>query len=318
MSDLRILGVFSMKKRSRPEGAVLWLVAVLICVISSQTTALWSGGQEAAVVPEVETVKYWKDVNGEPLPFVDESGMLDFLRSAHVLSMKSVPLGVTNPRQIVLEKDGIKARAIFRDVDIYKRQYRDPDNRARFHFRDYCVFECAAYELSRLLGLSSVPPVVRRKVHGKTGTVQIWMEGTMMELDRQKEELVPQGLDLWRWNMQHQIMWIFDSLISNEDRNQGNILIDKEWNIWMVDHTRAFRLHTEMDKLDKVLYCDRSLWAKLNSLTKKELVENLSDYLRPNEITAILKRRDIIVKHLQKRIDKEGESSVFFTLPRLK
>jgi len=40
-------------------------------------------------------------------------------------------------------------------------------------------------------------------------------------------------------------MWVvrlFDQLIYNTDRNLGNLLIDKSWRLWMIDHTRAFKV----------------------------------------------------------------------------
>ena len=43
-------------------------------------------------------------------------------------------------------------------------------------------------------------------------------------------------------------MWVvrlFDQLIFNTDRNLGNLLIDKSWRLWMIDHTRAFKTFTE-------------------------------------------------------------------------
>ena len=36
-------------------------------------------------------------------------------------------------------------------------------------------------------------------------------------------------------------MRVFDELIANTDRNQGNMLIDKQWKLWLIDHTRGFR-----------------------------------------------------------------------------
>jgi hypothetical protein len=33
-------------------------------------------------------------------------------------------------------------------------------------------------------------------------------------------------------------MRAFDQLIYNTDRNLGNLLIDGDWRIWMIDHTR--------------------------------------------------------------------------------
>ena len=38
-------------------------------------------------------------------------------------------------------------------------------------------------------------------------------------------------------------MRVFDELIANTDRNLGNMLIDRQWKLWLIDHSRAFRLH---------------------------------------------------------------------------
>ena len=46
-------------------------------------------------------------------------------------------------------------------------------------------------------------------------------------------------------------MWVvrlFDQLIYNTDRNLGNLLIDKDWRLWMIDHTRAFKTFTEPEE----------------------------------------------------------------------
>ena len=47
---------------------------------------------------------------------------------------------------------------------------------------------------------------------------------------------------------QIQIMRVFDELIQNRDRNQGNILWTNDWTMWLIDHTRAFRLGKELLK----------------------------------------------------------------------
>ena len=43
------------------------------------------------------------------------------------------------------------------------------------------------------------------------------------------------------------MMQLFDQLISNVDRNQGNIVYTKDWRLWLIDHTRAFRKNTELE-----------------------------------------------------------------------
>ena len=42
------------------------------------------------------------------------------------------------------------------------------------------------------------------------------------------------------------MMYLFDELISNIDRNQGNIVYTKDWRLWLIDHTRAFRKNSTL------------------------------------------------------------------------
>ena len=40
-----------------------------------------------------------------------------------------------------------------------------------------------AHELGQLLGIGRVPPTVGRRLEGVTGTLQIWVEETMPEIE---------------------------------------------------------------------------------------------------------------------------------------
>ena len=42
------------------------------------------------------------------------------------------------------------------------------------------------------------------------------------------------------WNDQVIRMKMFDNLICNRDRNMGNLLVDASWNLYLIDHNRAF------------------------------------------------------------------------------
>ena len=35
-------------------------------------------------------------------------------------------------------------------------------------------------------------------------------------------------------------MKMFDLLIANIDRNQGNLIYDSDWHLFLIDHSRAF------------------------------------------------------------------------------
>ena len=48
------------------------------------------------------------------------------------------------------------------------------------------------------------------------------------------------GRTLSALSLQLQVVRVFDELIQNRDRNQGNILWTSDWKMWLIDHTRAF------------------------------------------------------------------------------
>ena len=252
----------------------------------------------------------WLDPEGKPLPFTSDEEVMEFLRTARVIRFKEVPEGVTHPRKALLEKDGVRMHAIFRDVNMAKSRQRMKSGAVVMNFRDSYIFEPAAYELSRLLGLDNVPPVILRKLRGKRGSLQAWLEHAMTEKSRASGNIPAPDTMLWnrhRWNMR-----VFDNLIYNTDRNQGNILYDGDWRVWLIDHTRAFRLEKELRNPELIVQCGRKLWEKLKSLDRETVRARLKKFLRSSQIKALMRRRDKLVQHIQKLIDKNGESKVLF------
>ncbi|MEE8460911.1 MAG: hypothetical protein V3S50_02160, partial [Acidobacteriota bacterium] len=118
----------------------------------------------------------------------------------------------------------------------------------------------------------------------------------------------------WRWIMQRQNIYIFDNLIYNEDRNLGNILIEPDWKLWMIDHTRAFRRWKELVNPDMVQFAERSLWEKLQALDETEVRTKLKNFINPAEMNGLIERTGLLVDHIQKLIDDRGEKAVLFTL----
>ncbi len=256
----------------------------------------------------------WLDVNYEPLPFQDHATIQEWLRSANVISREKVERGVAEVEKLVLEHEGIQFHAAFRSVDVTVRKAAPRGvGRSTKKYRDAAIFESAAYELSELLGIGRVPPVVERRVGTENGTVQIWMEGTHPEVVLiQGDQLRPP--DRLRWNQQKQIMFVFDNLICNSDRNQGNLLIDRGWNIWFIDHTRAFKRSSKLIYLDKLTACERNLWTSLREVDDETLRLRLEPYLESQEITKLLTRRRTLIRRIQSLIDKHGEETVLFDL----
>jgi hypothetical protein len=299
-----------MFKRRRFLAMLLGGAFVLAPALAAQGTGTAAAaGSKAEAGPRPGT--RWTDPDGKPLPFASEQELIDFLATAEVKSEQALSGGVTFPRKILLEKDGVRANAVFRDIN--EDSTNSPSfggGRDALFFRDSYIYEPAAYKLSRMLGLDNVPPATLRKVKGKNGSVQIWVENSMTQKSMNKQGLKPP--DATRWNKQLQMMNTFDALIYNTDRNSGNLLITPDWKLWMIDHTRAFRRNPGLQRPDAIKQCERGVYLKLKGLDEKAAAAALKEDLSPYELDALFKRRALLVEHLDKLIAEHGESEVLY------
>lgn len=246
--------------------------------------------------------------DGSPQPFRGDNQILTLLREAEVGRLSEVGSGKTKPRRAEMTHGDITFRAIFRTVAVGGEFKRGVANRVNDHFG----YEVAAYHLSRLLGLYRVPPVVMRDHGGKRGSFQLWIEKGMTETIRvEKGVAIP---DQDRFYLQDQSMRVFDCLIQNLDRNQGNILFDDKWNLWYIDHTRAFDRNPRLRDLKNIHRCDRTFFQNLKQLSDDRIREVLAPFLAKSEIRSLLKRRVKLVRHLEKRIAEKGEKAVLYDL----
>jgi hypothetical protein len=249
--------------------------------------------------------------DGQPLPFRSDEEILRFLQEAEVVSLKRIPVGITRPQEALLEKDGVRARAAYRDFDETYERVRLSDGDFFMNLRDSYLHEAAAYQMARLLGLDSVPPAVARRHSGKMVTLQLWIENALVESERRAEGLQPEGAREFR--LQVQTMYLFDELIANVDRNEGNLLFDRDtWKLWMIDHTRGFQRTRDLRGVDKITWCRADLWERLRALQRAEVDRALARLVGRYEIDALFERRDKLVAHIQGLIDKYGESAVLF------
>ncbi len=271
-----------------------------------------SAGQPKAALAQPSVIPRWGSwlgVDGKPLPFENDQQVIEFLRTAQVVSQERVGLGVNAISKVLLKREGTQMHAAFRDVRIEEK--RELPSGTQVEFRDNCIFECAAYELSQLLGLNNVPPVVEREIGGVKGTLQMWIVGTITEEERKKKNLPLH--DELRLNRQWEVMRIFDNLIYNEDRNSNNILYDRNGKLWMIDHTRSFTKYEELPYPSAIRSCERTLWEKLQRLDPAVVKMRLGKYLRASEIDALIERKRELVEHIQEMIAEKGEGFVLFT-----
>lgn len=274
-----------------------------------QETTAASTGAGPADAPKTG----WRGPSGEALPFRSVDEVIEFLRAARVVSRKAVGSGITKPKKLLLEKDGVQMHAIFRSHNTEKPESMLKDGRRIRNYRDSYLLEVAAFRMAQMLDLDGVPPVVKRRVDGEEGSVQLWIENAMTETQRQERKITPPDQQRWTWQMQR--MRLFDLLIYNWDRHTDNILVDPQWNVWMIDHTRSFRREDDVPYVDQIILCERRFWERLQSLDEAAIRERLKDILNEPELRGLLRRREKLVRHLGGRIAEQGEARVLFSWP---
>lgn len=221
-----------------------------------------------------------------------------FLADAKIVRTRGVNIGVTGTLRATLTDGRVTHDASIQTIDEFKQVFQT-DRGTEFNFRDTWRYNVAAYRLDRLLDLGMVPVSVERRHNGKGGSFTWWVDDVLMDEGARLKKKIDSP-DAQRWNEQMWHVRLFDQLIYNVDRNLGNLLIDKAWRIWMIDHSRAFRMYDEPKTPGNIAKCDRAVFERLKALDKATLTSTMADYLTTREISTMLKRRDLIVQQLEK------------------
>jgi hypothetical protein len=217
----------------------------------------------------------------------------EYLRTAPVTKIEEVPIGITHPKRAFTQPGGLARSFAWKPLrpgmyNGYWESYRS---------------EIAAYELDKLLELKMVPVVVERRINGDTGAAVLWLEGV-----RSWEQILPLPKPP-TWGTRLVRMKMFDNLVGNSDRNKGNMLVDEAWNLYLIDHSRAF---VRDRKLPAPLQnIDRALWQRMQALDEATLDERLGKWLDRGQIRSILQRRDGLKKMIDALVAQNGDK-VFF------
>ena len=99
----------------------------------------------------------------------------------------------------------------------------------------------------------------------------------MMESERAEQGLRAPNSIAWRRQLQE--MYIFDDLIGNIDRNLGNLLIDGDWKLWLIDHSRAFQQGDEIKNAKRVLWVRTAFWEALKALDMEDVAADVEQAL---------------------------------------
>jgi len=265
--------------------------AVLLCVLAGSRALI---GQEASH-------KYTR------------AEMEKYLQEAKIVSIRDLNVGVTNSRKAKLSDGTLNHDAHVQTIDVFKSSFATARGN-ELNFKDTYKFNIAAYRLDKIMDLGMIPPSVDRKVEGKNSALTWWVDDTMMtEEERIKQSLQPPNPAAW--NQQMYVVRVFDQLIFNTDRNLGNLVIDKKWDAWMIDHTRAYSMTEKLPTLTSLPQCERKLLAGMRKLDESTLNDEMKPYLNKAEIKALLTRRDMIVKYFDEQVAAKGEKAVLYDLP---
>jgi hypothetical protein len=232
-----------------------------------------------------------------------------FLKDAVIEGTRAIDHGVTKPQQASLSdgkfKHDAQIQTINRELPPFIRDQKSFPNWDRFRYN------IAAYRLDRILGLNMVPVTVPRKFGKSEAAFTWWVDDVLMEeVARRKKEL--KAPDEEAFARQLELGKVFDELIINIDRNLGNLLITKTWNLVLIDHTRTFTPYPGIRNPDNLNRCSRQLLASMKALTKEKVTAAMKGELTEAEIDALLQRRDKIVAFFEKRAAEKGEDAVLF------
>lgn len=296
--------------QSRMEGLVIRLDTGML-------TSVYKGRASALVTEQGQSYVHYlgQTENAQPLPeqrdlAMELSGVSDaelehFMETAPVIAVEDIGTGVTKPKRVTQELDGMTNDAVFK----YEDTQPGLERRVRYDKRsdddsDRYVYDVAAYKLDRMIDLQLVPTAVLGTVEDQEGALSDWLNNTINERDRLEEKLPFNSY--CAQSEQYRLRFVFDILIHNDDRNLTNILWTRDdYMLRFIDHSLAFRSQARRPKqYRKVDLRVSDLFIQhLQSLTEESLTAQLRPYLHPKQIQAIIERRDLIVEEAVRTSD---------------
>jgi hypothetical protein len=173
-------------------------------------------------------------------------------------------------------------------------------------------YELAAYELSKVLGVDFIPPLVPKTVLKMKGSLQIFMAGCITENKRRQQKLDPP--DPKRFADALDEMNVFENLMYCPREDLGDILIQTAtWRVFRVDFMEAFDPVAELLPEAEPSRCSIRLYKSLSELNPKNIEVMLGRYLNPDEIKSLLERRIIVLDKLDRLIKAKGRDAVLFS-----
>ncbi len=239
---------------------------------------------------------------------------IDFLQHAKVTNSQPEKKGKSNASHLTLSDGKLTHDASFEPIDEKKAQGPGPGGGIELNFRDYWGYDIAGYRIAKLLGMDDmVPAYTERKWNGATGAISWRIPDVQFdEADRYSRKIAVPASVLDAWNKQMHKLRVLTQLFYDVDANLTNVLITKDWKIWRIDFTRAFRLQHDLKNPKDLVQCDREVLAKLRQLSYDQVFEATKPYLTKDEVKALIARRDKMVAYFDKLVAQKGESEVLY------
>jgi hypothetical protein len=224
----------------------------------------------------------------------------EYLKTAVVVRMEDIGVGVTKPKHAYLAPGGPIGEMAWKVL---------PADGFKGGYHESYKSEIAGYEMDKLLQLDMVPPKVERKVNGTVGVAIMWAVNTKSFKDLGGQPKVPPRY-LEMWNRQMIRAKMFHDFIGETDPNLGNWLVDPEWDLILIDNSRAFS--TDKDLVHELTRVNRELWDRMKALTTEQVTAAVGPWLDAKQIRAIFDRRDAMQRVIDNLVKKnKGEAAVF-------
>ena len=274
-----------MRIRSSP---ILAAVALLVWMLPAGIVAdAPRVARQQSIAPAAVSARVWEGRSAD---------YETYLRTAEIDHFDDVPVGVTHPKRAYFKPGGMVASVAWKVL---------PPGRPSGYWESY-KSEIAAYELDKLLGMGMVPVAVEKRWKGETAAAILWLSPI-----HPWKEMEPRPKPA-KWVRQVARMKMFDNFICNKDRNAGNLLVDDDWNLYLIDHSRAFI--NDRDLAVKMEHIDREFWDQIKGLDEASLTATLGKWVDKGNIRAMIVRRDKMQLAIDKLVAANGEAGVFLTV----
>jgi hypothetical protein len=271
--------------RHRVLVALLALASLLL-TLSPRVSAGARGPSylQAAASTPAGSAKIWEGRNAE---------FEEYIRTAEIDHFDDIALGVTHPKRAYFKPGGLVASVAWKVL---------PPGRPSGYWESY-KSEIAAYELDKLLDMRMVPVSVEKRYKGLTAAAILWL--TPIHSWKEMEAKPKPG----KWVRQVARMKMFDNFICNKDRNAGNLMVDDDWNLFLIDHSRAFI--TDKDLAVKMEHVDPEIWNRMLALDEPALNAAIGKWVEGGVVKSILARREKMKIAIDKLVAANGEAAVF-------